>query len=177
MMLSATCGSGSELIELPDTQRQAVAELAGKVSLPAIVQAVAIIQKLAYTVRGSSVARGLVEASIVRLAEADKFVDPASLIDRLQALTGPAGAGRAVASPQSGRAGPAPANRRAVQPQPTRPAQAAQPVNNNLSTAEKQQIHNDPKVREVADLFGGEVVDIRLRSDQPTPPQSDDPGQ
>ena len=192
MMLSATCGADSELIELPDTQRQAVAELAGKISLPAIVQAVAIIQKLAFTVRGSSVARGLVEASIVRLAAADKFVDPASLIDRLQTLAGAGGSSGAMGSPQASRARPAPSPRQPARPQSARPAQAAAPAApakpaapptapppvNNLSTAEKQQIHNDPNVREVADLFGGEVVDIRPKPiDQPATPKSDNPGQ
>ncbi len=88
MMLASACGADSELIELPETQRKAVAELALRYSVPALVQAVGICQSVARHIRGSSVARGLVEAAIVRLAMADQFVDPASLIERLEQLGG-----------------------------------------------------------------------------------------
>jgi len=94
MMLSETCGSDSELIELPEAARRVVAELAGRFSIPALVQAVGICQRAARNVRISSVARGLVEAALVRLAEADKFVDAASLIERIEALEAGGGTGR-----------------------------------------------------------------------------------
>ena len=32
---------------------------------------------------------------------------------------------------------------------------------NDLSTAEKQEVHNDPDVQQTLSLFGGKVVDIR----------------
>ena len=92
MMVAATCGADSELIELPESQRQALAELAGRFSTPALVQAVGICQTVGRSLRGSSVARALVEAALVRLAEAEKFVDPASLVERLEALSGGAAA-------------------------------------------------------------------------------------
>ncbi len=94
LMVASACGSGSELIELPDAHRAAVVELAGRFSLPALVQAVGMLQTLLRTVRNSSVARALVEATLVRLAASEKFVDPASLLERLESLA-------------SGRAGPA----------------------------------------------------------------------
>ena len=102
MMLAATCGADSELIELPDTQRAAVAELAGRLSLPSLVHAVAVISRTASSVRGSSVARALVEAAVVRLAEADKFVDPDSLIERLESLAGGGATGRSGPAPETG---------------------------------------------------------------------------
>ena len=101
MMLAGACGAKTDLIELPEMQRAAVVELAGKLSLPAIVQAVGIMQSLLYKVRSSSMARGLVEAAIVRLAMADKFVDPTSLVERLEALS----SGRAL-PPAAGRPAP-----------------------------------------------------------------------
>jgi DNA polymerase-3 subunit gamma/tau len=88
MMIASSCGGDSELIELPETQRKAVVELAGRFSTPALVQAVGICQTVGRSLRGSSVARGLVEAAVVRLAEAEKFIDPASLVERLEALSG-----------------------------------------------------------------------------------------
>jgi DNA polymerase-3 subunit gamma/tau len=87
MMIAATCGADSELIELPESQRQAVGELSKRFSVPALVQAVGVAQSLVRGVRTSSVARGLAEAALVRLAEAEKFIDPASLVERLEALS------------------------------------------------------------------------------------------
>lgn len=86
MMLAVTCGPASDLIELPETQKKHLAELAGRFSLPVIVQSVGILQAVARNIRGSSVGRALVEAAIVRLAEADKFIDPQSLIAKLEQL-------------------------------------------------------------------------------------------
>jgi len=86
MMLAAACGRDSDLIELPETQRQQIAGLAGRCTLPALVSAVGIIHATTRNLRLSSVGRALVEAMLVRLAAADKFVDPASLIERLEAL-------------------------------------------------------------------------------------------
>ena len=108
MMIAATCGGDSELIELPETQRKAVAELAKRFSTPALVQAVGVCQHVGRSLRGSSVARALVEAALVRLAEAEKFVDPSSLIERLEALSGGRPAAgqkkKPVAVPQAGDA-------------------------------------------------------------------------
>ena len=86
MMLAGACGPDSGLIELPESQRQAVVALAGKFSVPALLQAVGILHGLGRNLRASSVGRALVEAVVVRLAEAEKFVDPASLVERLEAL-------------------------------------------------------------------------------------------
>jgi DNA polymerase-3 subunit gamma/tau len=88
MMLAACCGAESDLLELPDAQRASVADLSKRMSMPAMVQAVGILQSLARNIRTSSLARALAEAAVVRLAEADKFVDPQSLLDRLEALRG-----------------------------------------------------------------------------------------
>jgi len=94
MMLTAVCGDETPLVELPETQRKAVADLAKRFSTPALVQAVGICQSVARTVRGSSVGRALVEAALVRLAEADKFVSPESLIERLETLAAGGGGGQ-----------------------------------------------------------------------------------
>ncbi|HNX26561.1 MAG TPA: hypothetical protein PKK48_04060, partial [Phycisphaerae bacterium] len=86
MMLAVTCGPTSDLIELPETRKKQLAELASRFSLPVIVQSVGILQNVARNIRGSSVSRALVEAAIVRLAEADKFIDPQSIVARLEQL-------------------------------------------------------------------------------------------
>jgi len=104
LMIAATCGADSDLIELPDAARQQVGELAGQFSAPALVQAVAVLQAAERNLRGSSVGRALLEAAVVRLAAAEKFVDPASLLERLEALSA-GGASRAGGRVPAGPAG------------------------------------------------------------------------
>ena len=107
MMIASVCGSASDLIELPEPQRAAIGELTKKFTLPALVQAVTILQTLLRNIRSSSVARPLAEAAVVRLAAADKFVDPQSLLARIESLQGgqrtpiaaPAGPARTSAGP------------------------------------------------------------------------------
>jgi DNA polymerase-3 subunit gamma/tau len=203
MMISLVCGPDSELIELSDSQRQAMNELAKRFSVPALVQAVAILQRLSYNVRASSLARAMTEAAVVRLAEADKFVDPQSLLGLLEgsppsgaagtgagaagARAGSAAAGRrdvaAFARPASASGGnsprpvgsPSPAAPARTAPQSPAPSAAEAPPPRKarsaddlkgLSTAERQEIQNDPAVREALRLFGGDVVD--MRKDAPT---------
>jgi DNA polymerase-3 subunit gamma/tau len=112
MMLAACCGPDSDLLELTDAHRQAVVELSKRISLPALVQAVAVLQNLARNIRTSSLSRPLAEAVLVRLAEADKFVDPASLVDRLEALRG----GKAVSAGEGGKAAPTASSTRDAPP-------------------------------------------------------------
>ena len=188
MMIAATCGPQSDLIELPETQKQAVAKLAERFSTPTLVQAVGIVQTAARNIRGSSVARALLEAAIVRLAEAEKFVDPASLVERLESLASgtPTGTQQKKNSIGPRPAGAAPAgsyrsepNRRAAQASPPPHAAARQPASGadngnatvpaangqrtfgNLSTEEKDRIIKDPPVQETLGLFGGQVLDVR----------------
>ena len=198
MMLSATCGPDSELVELPEAQRKAVAELAGRFSMPVLVQAVGILHTAAGNVRTSSMARAVAEAAMVRLAEAEKFVDPASLIERLESLgevasrggqrRGPARRPAAQGTtPAKGGVSGVPRARAKVPPhgeppasaaagQAARPERGADDVEGEsrpssprapaLSTAEKNDIAQDPAVREVLTLFGGDVVDIRRDTPQ-----------
>ncbi len=89
MMIAQASGQALELIELPEAPREALVKLSGEFSLPVLVQSVGILDATCRNLRGSSVSRALLEAAVVRLAEADKFIDPQSLLDRLESL--PAG--------------------------------------------------------------------------------------
>jgi len=185
LMIVSVCGADSELIELPEQQRKTVGELAGRFTTPVLVQAVGICQAVTRDMRGSSVARALVEAALVRLADAEKFVDPASLIERLEALSGGAAAGGqkkkpiALREPGAGRpgaeaAGGGGAGRRGPQAGGAPRGAAAGEADDNgasgvaaarlatLSTAERNALAKDPSVKVATDLFGGEVVDMRI---------------
>jgi DNA polymerase III gamma/tau subunit len=98
LMLATICGQKSELIELPESLRDRLAQLARKFTLPAIVQAVAICHSIAFKVKTSSIGRALLEAMVVRLAQADKFIDPASLLEAIQGGGGMGGSERGVAA-------------------------------------------------------------------------------
>ncbi len=95
MMLAVTCGADSELIELPASQKQHIGELSKRFSVPTLVQSVGILQATGRNIRGSSLGRALLEAAIVRLSEADKFIDPESILERLQGISSslPTGSG------------------------------------------------------------------------------------
>jgi DNA polymerase-3 subunit gamma/tau len=179
MMIASTCGAASHLLELPESQKKTVGEVAGRFSLPTLVQDVAICQNVWRAIRGSSVARALLEAAIVRMAEADKFVDPSSLIERLEALAGGEKKNFETASPPR-RAVGTPAARPASAPEgahksapaeaPATPAgqgpdaqttpPSARPGRLPLSSEDKRRVSADPAVKEVLSLFGGEIVDM-----------------
>jgi len=177
LMIASTCGSDTELIELPEAQRKVLGELAGRFSTPVLVQAVGICQGAERGVRDSSVARGLLEAAVVRLAEAEKFVDPASLVERLEALSsgGVAAAGQkkkpiAIHASAGGRSS---AGRSGTKPGPvpgpsaaggeSSSAAAAAPGRmGTLSTAERNELAKDPTVTAALELFGGAVADVRI---------------
>ncbi len=171
MMLACTCGADSELIELPEAQRKTVGELAGKFSMPALVHAVSVLQSVGRNIRGASMARGLVEAALVRLAEAEKFVDAASLVERLEQLAGgqsPMARPERKAAPiGQAQTGPHRAAVRPPGPADVSAGSSESPPPNavgGLSTAEREKLRKDPAVSAVTDLFGGDVVNVQKDS-------------
>jgi DNA polymerase III subunit gamma/tau len=185
MMLAATCGTDSDLIELPETQRQAVGELAGRFDTPGLVHAVSVLQGVGRNLRGSSLGRGLLEAALVRLAESEKFIDPAALIARLEQMGGGSTGGqkkKPIATRPQPVAAKAPAPRPAApvvqspEPEaPVAPTPAVAPPP-SLTTEEKNRVNADPAVQKVMGLFGGELVDIAHNgpSNPPAAAGSDD---
>jgi hypothetical protein len=94
MMLAATCGRDSDLIELPEMECKAICELAGRFTTPVLVHGIGLIQAAGRNMRGSSVARGLVEATLVRLAQSEKFINPEDIVERLEQLSAGPDAGQ-----------------------------------------------------------------------------------
>ncbi|NLF32948.1 MAG: DNA polymerase III subunit gamma/tau [Planctomycetes bacterium] len=113
VMLALTCGADSRLIELNDSARGSLKAVVSRFTVPSSVYAVSVCEKLMGSLRGSSSGRALVEASIVRLAASDQFVDPISLTRRLEQLAG---------------GSPAPARKKKALNLPDRPAPAAAPA-------------------------------------------------
>ena len=129
MMLAATCGADTDLIELPETQRQTVAELTTKFDTPAIVHAVGILQATGRNLRGSSLGRALLEGALVRLAEAEKFIDAGAILARLEALASGGGMPAGGQKKKFDLAPRAPAAPAPAAPTPTPAAPAVSPEN------------------------------------------------
>jgi DNA polymerase-3 subunit gamma/tau len=163
LMLMASCGPQSDLVELPEATRAELAQLAGSFSLPALVGAVAVLGTLERSVRTLDLGRAMAEATLVRLAQAEKFTDPASLLERIESLSrgqaAPAAAQKKkpLMSPAAAVPGRDESPRGPVQAN----SAAAGPALAGLTTEEKNQLARDPAVRSVMSLFGGQVVDIR----------------
>ncbi|NQU74690.1 MAG: DNA polymerase III subunit gamma/tau [Planctomycetes bacterium] len=175
IMIALTCGPDSKLIELGEASRQALKSVAQKYTTPAAVHAVGVCERLLGSVRGSSCARALVEAAVVRLAAADKFVDPASLIQRLEQLAQKAPGGAVSAQTGLRRqtapvAGP-PSAAPVASPPPA--ATVGSPPAARITSQQRIQVESDPAVKSVTDLFGGALVDIRHDVDTSRSPEAE----
>jgi len=104
LMLIASCGSESDLVELSEEARQTAGKQSKQFDTAALVHMIAQCENLQRGVKSSSNPRALLDATIVRLALAEKMAD----LDALLNSDGEAVQGAAAASataPGSGAAG------------------------------------------------------------------------
>ena len=80
IMLVAACGPDSEWVELSDEARRTVAEQATKFDTAGLVHMIALCENLARFSKGAANPRALLDATIVRLALAEKMADVATLL-------------------------------------------------------------------------------------------------
>ncbi len=81
LMLIAACGPDSELVELSDEARQAAAQQAQKFDAAGLVHMIALCENLARAGKsGAANPRALLDATIVRLALAEKMADVTALL-------------------------------------------------------------------------------------------------
>jgi len=92
LMLITACGADSPLVELGDEARQTAAEQAQRFDTAGLVHMIALCEALGRAVKSSSNARALLDATIVRLALAEKMADVTAVLSG-----GAAGGGGAVA--------------------------------------------------------------------------------
>ena len=91
LMLVEACGVDSDLVELSDDARDAAARQAGRFDTPAIVYMIALCENLQRNAKGSSNPRALLDATVVRLALAEKMADVTAVLSGDQPATKPAG--------------------------------------------------------------------------------------
>ncbi len=80
LMLIAACGAETELVDLDETSRQQMAGQASHTDVPAVVHAIAMLENVQRSARGSSVPRALLDAALARLALSEQFADVAALV-------------------------------------------------------------------------------------------------
>ncbi len=87
LMVVQSAGAESELLILTDQQRAQAGELAGKFDIAALVYSIATLEKIRWSVKNSDSGRTLLEASLLRFALSEHFMN----VDQLLAQAGPAG--------------------------------------------------------------------------------------
>ncbi len=150
LMLICACGSESELIELSDEARAEAAEQAKRFDASGLTYMIALCESVQRNGKASATPRALLDATIVRLALAEKMADVAAVLSGNSSSAGIASTSqkkKLAARPTSNP--PRPGNRQApAVPAPTPSPQAAPPVDINT---------NDPA--EVMDALRDRVSD------------------
>ncbi|MFP4144998.1 MAG: DNA polymerase III subunit gamma/tau [Phycisphaeraceae bacterium] len=80
LMLVAACGADSELIELSDEARKEAAERAQQFDAAGLTYMIALCDALQRNVKSSASPRALLDATVVRLALAEKMADVSALL-------------------------------------------------------------------------------------------------
>ncbi len=83
LMVIKSTGSATDLVVLTADQRKKAVELVEKFDVAALVYNITTLEKLRWTVKNSDTARALLEASVLRFALSEHFLNIDALISRL----------------------------------------------------------------------------------------------
>jgi len=84
LMVIKSAGADSELVILTAPQRKRAGELAEKFDIAALVYNIATLEKLRWSIKNSDTARALLEASLLRFALSEHFMNVDKLLAQLQ---------------------------------------------------------------------------------------------
>ncbi len=174
LMIVRVCGADTDLVDVPAGLREPIAAQAQRFDEATYVYFIAVLEELRRSVRASGAGRALVEAAVVRMAEAPKFSSISSLLSRLD--------GGAVAAPRA--AAPVrPPVTPPVTPMTDKKKVTAPPVAAERSSAtasvapappplrtrreDLDAAYAEPTVRRAMELFGGKLVTV-VRRDGPS---------
>jgi DNA polymerase-3 subunit gamma/tau len=87
LMVVKSAGSGSELVIMTEQQRQRAQELAGKFDVAALIYNIATLEKLRWSIKNSDTGRALLEASLLRFALSEHFMNVDELLSQLRSGT------------------------------------------------------------------------------------------
>ncbi len=177
LMLLRVCGPQTDLVDVPAQVRQQLIEQSGGFGAATYVYMISLCEEVRRAVKGSRSGRALLDAAVVRLAQAQDFSDVQTLLDRLEGRTaeaqpqaskkkeppppperpvsaGAAGANRPRSTPMLSPA-TAPKSPPDKLPAPPQVPQAGVP------TAEKERVMACSLVRRALTLTNGSLVGVR----------------
>jgi len=189
LMVVRMCGPETDLVDVPAGLREPITVQSQKFDGATYVYMISVLEELRRSVKFSGSSRALVEAAVVRLAEAPKFSAIESLMERLE------GKG---AAPTSKPAAVAAAVRPSVSAMPpvfdkkkVMPAagENREPAIVNRSVAapvvaavsappqrvkreDMEAAYKDPMVQQAMQVFGGRLMSVRREAVSPPPPAS-----
>jgi DNA polymerase-3 subunit gamma/tau len=88
LMVVKSTGTKSELVIFTEQQRQRAGEIAEKFDIAALVYNIATLEKLRWAVKNSDTSRALLEASLLRFALSEHFLNVDGLLSQLNPDTG-----------------------------------------------------------------------------------------
>ncbi|MHC4727881.1 MAG: hypothetical protein ACYS17_11705, partial [Planctomycetota bacterium] len=88
-MVVKSTGTDSELVILTDQQRKRAGELAEKFDVAALVYNISTLEKLRWTIKNSDTSRALLEASLLRFALSEHFLNVDELLSHLHSGASP----------------------------------------------------------------------------------------
>ena len=170
LMVLRVCGQETDMVDVPAGLRSTLAAQAQKFDAGAFVYMVTIVEELRRSVRSSGSARALIEAAIIRLADASKFSSIESLLGMVSGSgptsTTPAAKPAQIKTPPPPQA-PArstpPPRAETPKPKPAAPSPAPSPAR-RTTQADLKAAHAEPAVKATLDVFGGRIVDVQRGS-------------
>ncbi len=84
LMVAKSAGADSELLILTAQQRKRASELAEKFDIASLVYNIATLEKLRWAIKNSDTARALLEASLLRFALSEHFMNVDQLLSQLK---------------------------------------------------------------------------------------------
>ncbi len=84
LMVVKSTGTDSKLVILTDQQRKRAGELAEKFDVAALVYNISTLEKLRWTIKNSDTSRALLEASMLRFALSEHFLNVDELLSQLR---------------------------------------------------------------------------------------------
>ncbi len=192
LMMLRLCGEDTDLVDVPAGLRSQLNEQCRKFDGGAYVYMITVLEELRRSVKSSGSGRALVEAAIVRLAEAANFSSIESLLAHVE------GGGPTDARPPVGSASPTaraamsqPVARTSPTPTPPRSAPAPKPpekkrgptasaepppVTRRMTQADIKAASAEPMVKAALDVFGGQIIHVQREGGDrlsPTPSTED----
>lgn len=176
LMVTRVCGSDTDLVDVPAGLREPIAVQAKKFDEATFVYMITVLEELRRAVKFSGSSRALVEAAVVRLAEAPKFTSIESLMSRLDAKPGAFGSAApgATSAPRT-FVPPSPAadkkkvaaegaEGRPVAASPARAVGAAlAPVATRTKREDLEAAYRVPLVQDAIEVFGGRLTSVVRR--------------